>query len=133
VASARSTKQVPLLFQCEIKHEWTFCSFIDGHRSILTDHDIFSIPPEHCPPCAADDLVPPETWWMLRDDGWIWQFGGAIPKRRVCWLPPAYRPLQPRFNRNIAISRDKVILVTDTGRLVFVDLKRGLGDAHSGS
>jgi WD40 repeat protein len=92
VASARSTKHAPLLFQCETGHNGPSCSFFDGHRSILTDHGVFPVLPEHRPPCAADDHMPPETAWGLRNDGWIWQLGGGMGERRVCWLPPAYRP-----------------------------------------
>src|SRR5260370_40136098 len=39
----------------------TFCSFFDSHRCIIMDGDVYPIPLEHRPPCAADDLVPPRS------------------------------------------------------------------------
>jgi WD40 repeat protein len=145
VASARSTKQIHLLFEYDTSHPTTSCSFFNCHRSILTDHGVFPIPLQHRPACAADDLMPPspETLLRLRDDSWIWQVGG-MNEWRVCWLPPAYRPVEPSFTtvfryvmnslkRNIATSQDKVMLVTDSGRLVSLGLKKWFGNAASGS
>ena len=123
VASARSTKQANLLFQFDTPHRVTFCSFFNSHRSIVTDHGIFAIPAEHRPACAAGDLGPPETVLRLRKDGWIWQVGGGKSDRRVCWLPPTYRRIDPRFNKSLIISRSSVKLITDSGRLVSLDLK----------
>jgi WD40 repeat protein len=92
-ASARSTKQIHLLFAWHTSHSTISCSFFDGHRCIVTDHGVFPIPPEHRPPCAADDDVPPsrEKLLRLRDDGWIW-WVGRRSERRVCWVPLTYRP-----------------------------------------
>jgi WD40 repeat protein len=89
------------------------------------------IPPQYRPPCS-DDLVPPVTSWRLREDGWIWQLEG-MDERRVCWLPQVYRPLKPKLNENTVISQDKIMLITESRRFVFLDLKKGLGSAHSDS
>jgi len=125
VALAKSSNQVHLLFQCDTSHYTTSLSFLNSHRSILTDHGLFPIPLQHRPPCAADNLVPPspETLLRLRDDGWIWWVGAGRGERRVCWLPPACRPLYPDFNTNIIISWEIIVLVTDSGRLVVLILK----------
>jgi len=135
VASVRSTKQVHLLYECDTKHPVTFISFFDGHRCILTDLGLFPIPPQHRPACAADNRMPlsPETFFRLRDDGWVWFVGSGIGERRVCWLPPAYRPVLPTFNKNIVISRYKIMLVTGSGRSMSLDLKRWLENTGTGS
>jgi len=135
MASARSTKQAYLLFEYDTKHYTTSLSFFDGHRYILTDHGLVGIPPQHRPPCATDARVLhcSETVLRLRDDGWIWLVGGEKGEQRVCWLPPTYRCAEPRFNRNIAISRSKVMLVTDSGHFVSIDLKRWLENMDTGS
>jgi WD40 repeat protein len=132
VISARSTRNVDLLFQIDTSHYTTFCSFFDNHRFIATDHGLFSIPPQHRPACAVDDQVPLslEKLLRLRPDGWVWQVG-ETGDRRVCWLPPTYRSLRPDFARNIAVSRDKVVLVTDSGRLVVIDFQKWFKNADS--
>jgi hypothetical protein len=118
VSSARTTKQIHLLYKVDTSHPITSCSYFDSHRAIITDFGIFPIPPQHRPPCAADDLLlpAPETTLRLRDDSWIWWVGGTSD-RRVCWLPPAYRRRNLTFNENIAISRDTVVLATESGQL----------------
>jgi len=125
VASARSAKKLHLLFEYDTKYPTASCSFFDSHRCILTDHGLFPIPLQYRPPCAVDDRMPPspEKLLRLRDDGWILLVGREIGERRVCWLPPAYRPVQPTLNKNIVILRDGIRLVSDSGRLVFIDLK----------
>jgi len=124
VTSARSTKQASLLYKLDILYHTRFFSFFDNHRCIVTDHGIFPILPQHRPPCADGDLVPPslEILLRLRWDGWIWRVGGGRDEQRVCWLPPAYRPMVLEYNLNIVILQDSVRLVTDTGRLVVLDL-----------
>jgi len=126
VALAKTTNQLHLLLKIDALISTTSLSFADGHRCITTDHGVFSIPPQHRPPCAADDHVPPslETMLRLRKDGWVWLVGGAKGKRRVCWLPPAYRPTFPMFGVNIATLWDSIRLVTDSGRPVILDLKK---------
>jgi len=126
VASARTINQLHLLMQIDASLSTTSLSFADGHRCITTDHGVFPIPPQHRPPCAADDHVPPslETMLRLRKDGWVWLVGGDKGERRVCWLPPAYRPALPTFGVNIATLWDSIRLVTDSGRPVILDLKK---------
>ena len=125
VASAKSSKQAHLLFECNTSHHTTSVSFFDSHRSILTDHGLFPIPPQHRPLCAADDLVPPcpKSLSRLRDDGWIWRVGAGQEDHRVCWLPPAYRPRWPYLGKNISISRGTVALMTDSRDLVVIKFK----------
>jgi len=125
VASARSTKQVYPLFECDTSLAITRCSFFDGHRSILTDQGLIPIPPEHRPPCAADDLAPTssERLFRLRDDGWIWWVGINM-ERRVFWLPSTYRSETPFLNANIVTSQDSVRLRTDAFSYVVVDMKK---------
>jgi len=134
MSPAQSTEQAHP-FEYNTNHRATFCSFFDGHRYILTDHGLFPIPPQHRPTCAANECVPPslETFFRLRDDGWIWLVGRRIGERRVCWLPPAYRRVELTLNENIAISRDKIMLVTDSRRVVFLNLKKWLENAYPGS
>jgi hypothetical protein len=122
VVSTNPPEEVHQLFK---RSASTFCSFFDSHRYIATDHGLFPIPPQYRPPCAADNLVPPspETLFRLREDGWIWLVGGGKDDQRVCWLPPAYRPIMPTLNKNFVTLRDSVRLVTDSGRLVVLDLK----------
>jgi len=93
VTSARSTKQANLLYNSITRiAQYPVRSSIN-HRCIVTDHGIFPIPPQHRPPCADGDLVPPslEILLRLREDGWIWRVGRGRDEQRVCWLPPAYR------------------------------------------
>jgi hypothetical protein len=128
VTSTRSTQELYLLFQCNTSHHTTFCSFFDSHRCIITDHGLFPIPPQHRPQCAANDIVPfsLETLLRLREDGWIWAVRRGKADRRVCWLPLTYRPVEPTFNKNIIILRDRIRLVTDSGRLVLLDCRKWL-------
>jgi len=125
VASARASKRVDLLFHFDTKQDTKVCSFFDGHRCIATDRGIFLIPPEHRPPCAAADLEPPsqETLLMLQDDGWLWRFQAGRGERRVCWLPPTYRPLEPTVGENIVVARDIVGLLADSGRVVVLEIR----------
>ena len=134
VSSARSTKQAHLLYQWNTSHRTSFCSFFDHHRHILTDSGLFSIPPEHRPRCAADDLVPSssETLLRLRQDGWIWLVR-TNGEQRVCWVPPAYRSSLPFFGVDTAITHNSVLLVTDSDRFVFLDLKKQIESANSGT
>jgi len=104
VASPWPAKRVHLLFDCDTEHRVTMCSF-DGYRCVLTNHGVFPIPPQHRPLCAADDLHPTGTLLRLRDDGRIWLVGQGISERPVCWIPPAYRPVVPAFNRNIIVGQ----------------------------
>jgi len=126
LTSARTTNQFHTLLQIDTPLLTSSLSFADGHRYIATDHDVFPIPPQHRPPCAADDDMPPspEILPRLRKDGWVWLVGGGKGERRVCWLPPAYRPAFPTFDINIATLSDSIRLVTDSGRLVVLDLKK---------
>jgi len=123
IASARSSQDINRLYHCDTSQRTTSCSFFDNHGSILTDHGIFPIPTEHRPPCATGDTQPPsqETVLRLRDDGWIWCIRAGAGDRRVCWLPPAYRPVKPIFHKNLAIARDTMMLVTDSGRAVVLN------------
>jgi len=123
VSSAKSTRQIQLLFECNTLYDATFCSFFDSHRRIITNHGTFLIPPQHRPACAADDLLPPspESLLRLRKDGWIWLVGGREDERRICWIPPAFRPVQPMFETNIATFRDSVWMVGDSRRFVVLD------------
>jgi hypothetical protein len=123
VTSGISSKAVHLLFEFDTSHRTTVCSFFDNHRYIATDYGLFPISPQHRPSCAADDLVPPEILLRLREDGWIWLVGGKR-ERRVCWLPPAFRSASPVLNKNIVTLRDSIRLVTDSGRIVVLDLKK---------
>jgi len=126
VASARTTNQLHLLLQIDASLSAMPLSFADGHRCITTDHGIFPIPLQYRPPCATDDHAPLslETMLRLRKDGWVWLVGGGKGERRVCWLPPAYRPTFPTFNVSIATLWDSIRLVTDSGRPVVLDLKK---------
>ena len=125
VASARASKEVRLLFHFATEHRVEICSFFDGHRCIATDHSVFPIPPEHRPPCAAADLEPPsqETLLRLRDDGWIWRVRAGRGDRRVCWLPPTYRPRRPTIGDNVVVARDIVRLLADSGRVVVLECR----------
>ena len=134
VASARTTHQVHLLYQCDTLHRSFSCSFFDNHRYFVTDHGLFPIPPQHRPSCAADDLVPlsSETLLRLREDGWIWLIRGGTGERRVCWLLPTYRPVLP-WPHIFATLQDSVRLVTDSQRLVVIDLKEWIKNAYPDS
>jgi len=125
VASARASKQVHLLFHFATKHRATVCSFFDGHRYIATDHGVFPIPSQHRPPCAAADLElsSQEALLKLRDDGWIWRVRAGRDERRVCWLPPAYRPQSPTVGRNVVVARDIVRLLADSGRVSVLEFR----------
>jgi len=97
-----------LLFDLDTQHRTTFCSFLMATGPSSPTRGVFPIPPAPTP-CAADDHLLPssETLLRLRDDGWIWLVGGGIGERRVCWLPPTYRPVKPWLNENITLSRTK--------------------------
>jgi len=135
VASARASMLVELLFHFDTEHRTIVCSFFDSHRCITTDHGVFPIPPEHRPPCAAEDLEPPsqETLLKLRNDGWIWRVQAGGDEQRVCWLPPAYRPLRPIVDKNIVVMRNIVRILADSGRVVVLEYREQLRGTGSGS
>jgi WD40 repeat protein len=124
VTSSRSTRQARLLCQYNTSDHIESYSFSDSHKSIVTDLGPIPIHPQHRPLCSTDDLIAPlgENLLRLQKDGWIWQVGLA-GKRRVCWLPPAYRPAKPQFKWNFASLRDTVVLITDSGRLVVLKIR----------
>jgi len=134
VASARSTERARLLCQWNTSHRSSFCSFFDGHRSILVDRGVLPISSQHRPQCAVDDLAPTSsgTLLRLRQDGWIW-LGRGKDERRACWVPPAYRSALPFFNADIATLPGSIMLVTDSYRFVLLDLKKWIESQASGS
>ena len=114
-----------MVYEYDTSRRMEFCFFLDSRRCIITDHGIFPIPPQHRPACALDDTVSPspKTLLRLREDGWIWVVGRK-GERRVCWLPPAYRPLQPELGLNIVFLRDSIRMWTQSCLLVVLDLKK---------
>jgi len=56
ITLARTTKQLHQLLKIDTPLPIMSLSFADDHRCITMDHGVFPIPPQHRPPCAADDL-----------------------------------------------------------------------------
>ncbi|KAI9059935.1 hypothetical protein FKP32DRAFT_1679466 [Trametes sanguinea] len=103
-------------------------AFSPDSRAIVTERSYIPLRPEHRPACSrsrtAGASEPPA--YLIRD-GWLWcaraEAGSGC--RRLCWLPPVFRPDEDQLRNPWSVRGHIIAYKTQGGRVVVMDASRG--------
>jgi WD40 repeat protein len=107
-----------------LKTQGTPCGLMysSDERSIFTNSEPIPIPNEFVPtrrPNNADTLPSAHIQgYYMGADGWLWAYP---PQRRLCWIPPDWRPGGLMFRRDLLTWRGHHVALGTTDRILCID------------
>ncbi|CDO75780.1 hypothetical protein BN946_scf184792.g2 [Trametes cinnabarina] len=100
-------------------------SFSPDGGGIVTESDYIPLRREEQPARiqAADQALLPA--YFIDDDGWLTRAGEQMDARRICWVPPSFRPKEDDIARSWSVQGHAIALKTRENHLVVLDASCG--------